>query len=133
MEEDVLSRILVLKAASLPELQKKYSILYDGKKAPSNNKTYLWQRIAYRMQELEYDSLPDEAQNKTKELAQEYDPINNKALRPDTAIKHRALRDRRLPVPDTIITKIIKVQKSESKHLIKVLNITVGFIGRLPL
>ena len=126
-KESILARILALKTASLSELQKEYSALYDGKKAPSNNKTYLWQRIAYRIQEIEYggstrspesnDSslahhyrgLSKEARNKAKELAQEYDPINNKTLRPDNSAKKRCVsRDRRLPLPGTIITKNYK-------------------------
>ncbi len=103
MKEDILVRILALKTASLSELQKEYEAVFDGKKATSNNKTYLWQRIAYRIQELEYDGLPEEARDKVKELAKEYDPINNKALRPNNIInngvdKQRILRDRRLPV-----------------------------------
>ena len=109
MKEDILARILALKTASLTELQKEYSALYSSQKASSNNKTYLWQRIAYRIQELEYGGLPKEAQNKAKELAREYDPINNKVLRPDNgAAKHYVSRDRRLPLPGTIITKNYK-------------------------
>jgi len=108
VDNSMLERILALKEAPLPELQNKYSEVFDGKKAPSNNKTYLWQRIAYRMQELEYGSLPDEAQNKVKELAKEYDPINNKALRPDATTKHHLSRDKRLPIPGTLITKDYK-------------------------
>ncbi len=108
MENSILSRILALKTAPLPELQKEYAALFDGKKVPSNNKTLLWQRIAYRIQELEYGTLPEEAKNKAKELAQKYDPINNKALRPNNTMKQSASRDRRLPVPGTIITKNYK-------------------------
>ena len=109
MKEDILARILALKTASLTELQKEYSALYGDKKAPSSNKTCLWQRIAYRIQELAYGSLPEEARNKAKELAQEYDPINNKALRPDNGAEKRCVsRDRRLPLPGTIITKNYK-------------------------
>ena len=113
MDNSMLERILALKETPLPELQKKYSEVFDGKKVPSNNKTLLWQRIAYRMQELAYGGLPEEARNKAKELAKEYDPINNKALRPNNIIdngadKCRILRDRRLPVPGTIITKDYK-------------------------
>lgn len=37
----------------LGELGKKYEEVFDGKKAPSNNKVYLWRKIAYRLQELE--------------------------------------------------------------------------------
>ena len=106
MKEDILARILALKTAVLPALQKEYEAVFNGKKAPSNNKTYLWQRITYRIQELEYGGLPEEAQNKAKELAREYDPINNKALRPDNSTNKSCVsRDRRLPIPGTIITK----------------------------
>ncbi len=60
MKEDILARILALKTASLSELQKEYSAVYGDKKALPNNKTYLWQRIAYRIQELAYGSLQEE-------------------------------------------------------------------------
>jgi ABC-type cobalt transport system substrate-binding protein len=119
MKENILSRILALKTASLPELQKEYGTLYDGKKAPSTNKTYLWQKIAYRIQELEYGGLPEEAQNKAKELTQEYDPINNKALRPNCTMKQSMLRDKRLPVPGTLITKNYKGANIQVKVLEK--------------
>lgn len=108
MKDTILAEILALKEMPVIELQARYSELFDGKRASSNNKTYLWQRIAYRIQELEYGSLPEEAQNKAKELTQEYDPINNKALRPDAATKHHLSRDKRLPIPGTLITKDYK-------------------------
>ena len=108
MKDTILAEILALKEMPVAELQARYSELFDGKKAPSNNKTHLWQRIAYRIQELEYGGLPEEAQNKAKELAQEYDPINNKALRPDAGTKHHISRDKRLPIPGTLITKNYK-------------------------
>ncbi len=112
MKETILEQILALKEMPVPELQARYSELFDGKKAPSSNKTYLWQRITYRIQELEYGSLPEEARTKAKELAQEYDPINNKALRPNGinngTDKTCISRDRRLPMPGTVITKEYK-------------------------
>lgn len=106
MKELLLEQIMALKNESLPGLQKKHSEVFGGKKPPSNNKTFLWQKIAYRIQELAYGSLPEEAQNKVKELVQEYDPINNKTLRP-SALKGLS-RDQRLPIPGTVITKEYK-------------------------
>jgi hypothetical protein len=119
MKEDILSRILALKTASLPELQKEYGALYDGKKVPSNSKTYLWQKIAYRIQELEYGSLSEGARDKAKKLSQEYDPINNKTLRPDTVKRQCLLRDQRLPIPGTVIAKEYKGITVEVKVLEK--------------
>ena len=102
-----------LKNTSLEELKKKYSELFKGKSAPSNNKTYLWKKIAYKLQELEYGGLPTETQGKIQELIQKYDPVNNKAMRPEDASqdqpkKPNLRRDKRLPIPGTVITKIYK-------------------------
>ncbi len=118
-KESILSKILALKVA-LPELQKEYEAVFDGKKAPSNNKTYLWQRIAYRIQELAYGSLSEEARNKASELAREYDPINNKILRPNNvAPRCCASRDKRLSIPGTVITKNYKGAEIRVKILDK--------------
>ena len=122
MQESLLNQIMQLKNAPLEELKKKYAELFDGKPAPSNNKTYLWKKIAYRLQELEYGGLSAEAQGKIQELIQKYDPINNKAVRPETAPENQPkkpgiVRDRRLPIPGTVIIKEYKGIKLEVKAL----------------
>ena len=108
MDNAILEKILAMKDASLEELQAKYAELFDGKKPASANKAYLWQRIAYRIQEVEYGSIPDEALDKLKELTQVYDPINNQALRSYTVDRRRPSRDRRLPIPGSVINKKYK-------------------------
>ena len=85
MKEAMLEQIMTLKNASISELQKKHSELFNGKKVPSNNKVYLWRKIAYRIQELEYGSVSAKTQDKIQELITKYDPVNNKSLRPDNA------------------------------------------------
>jgi hypothetical protein len=127
MNNTILEQILALKEAFLADLQKKYSEVFDGKKAPSNNKTYLWQRIAYRIQELEYGSLPEEAKDKVKQIAEEYDPINNKVLRPDASKRRKPWRDGRLPVPGTIINKNYKGRDIT----VKVLDIGFEYDGKV--
>ena len=119
MTDNILAEILALKDMTVLELQTKYLELFDGRKATSNNKTYLWQRIAYRIQELAYGSLPETVYNKVKELVNEFDPINNKTLRPDIANKQLITRDRRLPIPGTIITKNYKGNEIRVKVLEK--------------
>ena len=113
MEESIVSQIMALKEMPVADLQEKYEEVFEGKKATSNNKTYLWRRIAYRIQELRSGGISLDAQNKIGELIKEYDPINNKALRPNTSIEDNAnkklkIRDGRLPIPGTIITKNYK-------------------------
>jgi len=113
MQENLLTKIMSLKDASLEKLKKKYSELFKDKPAPSNNKTYLWKKIAYKLQELEYGGLSTETQSKIQELIQKYDPVNNKAIRPekttqDQPKKPNLRRDKRLPIPGTVITKEYK-------------------------
>ena len=124
MKDTILAQIMGLKGLSTEELLKKYEELFDGKKAPSNNKAYLWRKLAYRIQELECGGLSEEAQNRVNELIEEYDPVNNKALRPNNAFqdiqsdgKLIHSRDRRLPIPGTVITKAYKGNTIQVKVL----------------
>ena len=119
MIKSILSQIMALKNSPISELRQTYSELFAGKKASSDNRTYLWQKIAYRIQELEYGGLPQEARDKVKEMAMEYDPINNKALRPNATKIQCLSRDQRLPVPGTVITKEYKGIAVEVKILEK--------------
>ena len=72
------------------------------------------------MQEIAYGGIDDESRQRIQDLIKEYDPINNKRIRPeDTREIKRSLfkRDRRLPIPGTIITKQYKGAKLEIKVL----------------
>ena len=113
MAETKLSQIMELKEKSLGELKTKYEELFPGQKAPSNNKIFMWRKIAYRLQELEYGGISAETKSKIQQLIQQYDPINNKALRPDNIPENQPKksginRDKRLPIPGTVITKEYK-------------------------
>lgn len=119
------AKIAVLKDKSIAELQVECTRLFDGQKVPSDNKVHLIRKIAYRMQELEYGGLSEETKAKIAELITKYDPINNKALRPQVvsggknvvAIPH--LRDKRLPIPGTLLQKRYKGQEYHVKVLEK--------------
>ncbi|MFA5337653.1 MAG: DUF2924 domain-containing protein [Candidatus Omnitrophota bacterium] len=122
MPKTNLSQIMELKEKSLAELRAKYEELFPGQKAPSNNKVFLWRKIAYRLQELEYGGISAETQSKIQQLIQQYDPINNKTLRPDNIPenhpkKSSLRRDKRLPIPGTVITKEYKGTKLQVKIL----------------
>ncbi|MBP7055712.1 MAG: DUF2924 domain-containing protein [Candidatus Omnitrophica bacterium] len=115
IDTKVLSEILALKNAPLAELQAKYAELYGGKNAPNINRIELWKKIAYKLQEREYGALSAEADTARDSLINEYDPINQRALRSETA---RA-RDKRLPIPGTVITKTYKGKQLQVKVLEK--------------
>jgi len=121
MRDSLLSEIMALKALSAKELKEKYEALFNGERPASTYKVYLWRQIAYRMQEMAYGGLSEEAQGKIKELVQEYDPINNKTLRPEKSPqeKKRSTRDRRLPIPGTFLVKEYKGKAIQVKVLEK--------------
>lgn len=109
-----------LKQNNLAEIQSKYKELFNQDPS-SNNKVYLWRKIAYRNQELEFGGISAEAKNKLDELIQRYEPINNTLLRPENentmGKKTSRTNDRRLPIPGSIITKKYNGQKIMVKVL----------------
>jgi hypothetical protein len=112
--------IMELKKAPAEELQKRYKELY-GEDASGTHKTYLWRKIAYKLQEQKHGSLSAKTNGKLKALIEEFDPINNKALRPDKPIvsQEAPTKDKRLPIPGTVITKEYKGANYQVKVLEK--------------
>lgn len=104
-----MNEIMALKNAPTEELQKRYKELY-GEEATGTHKIYLWRKIAYKLQEQEHGSLSTKAKGKLKALIEEFDPINNKALRPDKPMvsQQTSVKDKRLPIPETMVTKEYK-------------------------
>ena len=120
MEETKLAEIIELKEKSLEELKAKYVDLF-GQEPTSNNKIFLWRKIAYRIQELEHGGLSVETQTRITDLIERYDPVNNKTLRPEGEAPRKDFTsyDRRLPVPGTVITKEYKGKSLAVKVLVK--------------
>ena len=112
--------IMALKNASAEELIKRYKELYD-KDATGTHKTYLWRKIAYKLQEQKHGGLSAKAKGKLKAFIEEFDPINNKALRPDKPMVNQqaSVKDKRLPIPGTMITKEYKSTNYQVKVLEK--------------
>lgn len=129
MQETLSSQIEALKKAPLNELQKRYKELFKGGDIAIHKRTYLQRKIAYKLQEIERGGLSVKAKQRLEELIQEYDPINNKALRPDKpAVKGSAeAQDRRLPIPGAVITKKYK----GSSHQVKVLEKGFEYNGKI--
>ncbi len=111
MEDSVLSQILALKEMKIDELLVKYNEVFEGEKPSVNNAEYLRKKIAYKVQELAHGELADTAKTRLEQLINVYDPINNRLLRKvknPNGSKVQVNRDRRLPIPGSIITKIYK-------------------------
>ena len=123
-----MNEIMALKNAPLEELLRRYKELY-GEDAAGTHRLYLWRKVAYRLQEREHDSLSAKAKGRLKALIEEYDPINNKVLRPDkpASCLPVIVKDKRLPIPGTVITKEYK----DTKYQIKVLEKSFEYNGRI--
>lgn len=119
VKEKLQSEIEKLENATFEQIQEKYLELFKAKEMPCNNKSYLLKRIIYKLQELEYGGLSKEAKDKIEELTKEFDPINNIALRPSIPKERVLLRDRRLPIPGTVIIKEYKGNNFQVKVLEK--------------
>ena len=115
-----ITQIETLKEMPLKELRDIYFQHFPDKKAVSSNRTYLWRRIAYKMQELEQGGLSPSTLQKLRSLMTDYDPVNNTALKPQTAHSSGCpRRDRRLPLSVTLITKQYKGTTIQVKTLEK--------------
>ena len=111
MSEGISGQINNLKQMSQAELIAKYSELFPVKKAHSKNPEYLRKKIAYNIQEKVLGGLSETAKTKLDQFIQVYDPINNKILRKINGpeeLKGKKTRDKRLPIPGTVITKLYK-------------------------
>ena len=122
MKERISEQIVALKDASVEELQAKHKELFGGKQAPSDNKVYLIRRITYKLQELEYGGLSEKVQNRLDALITLHDPVNNKAMRPEMSLETDARkksvgRDRRLPIPGSVIIREYRGKNIEAKVL----------------
>ncbi len=122
-DNSLITEIMALKKASLEEIKAKYAEVFSQDTPASNNKIFLWRKIAYRLQENQYGGLPEATQGRIAELIDRYDPVNNKSLRPvtepETGKRNASARDRRLPIPGAIMKKEYKGRLYEVKVLEK--------------
>jgi len=102
--------IAALTRMSLAELRAKYGDLFGGRPSRSGHRRFLIRRIAWRIQELAYGGLSEEAGRRLEELAAETDPLRRYALRKKEGpgpggSRARRRVDRRLPRPGTVLTR----------------------------
>ena len=124
MQDAVLNKVLSLQSLSLTELRQQHSQLFPDEKSAPANKAYLQRRLAYRLQEFAFGGLSRKAEERLQQLVQQHDPINRKPSEPapasqEGAPKPRPLRDRRLPIPGTILTKTYKGTQCQVRVLAK--------------
>ncbi len=107
------ARVARLQEMSVSELREEWRKLYD-EEPRSRHRVWLWKRLAWRIQELEYGGLSDRAKRRLEELM----PTAELALRtPRDFMKgvepglSRAVRDTRIPPPGTVLLRSYKGQR----------------------
>ena len=80
MSESVLAQLAALKSAPVGELKRKWRDLFD-REPPPYNRRFLESRLAYRIQELAYGGLSEEALERLDAIADELEGKATKARR----------------------------------------------------
>ena len=119
----VLSEIVALERLSLTQLQQKYTELFPGEPPGAANTIFLRRRLAYRLQEAACGGLSAPARSRLEELMQQPDLLHRRETSPAPPASDqspaRPLRDRRLPIPGTVLTKVYKGVPFQVKVLAK--------------
>jgi len=108
----IMSEIQALQRMSVAQLRVEWERLY-GEPTRSRNRTYLWRRLAWRVQELQMGGLRDETRQRMFDLAPAtfvrsqipagFQPRSNGASASSGAVVTR--RDPRLPSPGSTIVR----------------------------
>jgi hypothetical protein len=108
----IAAQIKALQRMSLPELQARWLEVF-GKEPTQRNRSYLWKRLAMKLQEDFYGALPAEDRARIEEYRRQFEssppetwfPRSGKAKK---AAPSKPFRDPRLPSPGTILTRRYK-------------------------
>ena len=108
MPPTIATRIKALQQMSFAELRKEYRKVY-GEETSAVHKGFLLKKVAWKIQELEFGGIPDEVRDKALEIVEELDLPGRipsaKLMEKRTVIAQSPFKDKRLPMPGTIITR----------------------------
>jgi hypothetical protein len=113
MQSNVIGQIQALRRMTVAELRVKWRELFD-EDSRSNNRDFLWRRLAWRVQELTYGGLSERAKARLEELSNQVDvrflPPRGWKQTIESALasppaRREPVRDTRLPKPGTILSR----------------------------
>src|SRR5713101_6136917 len=114
-QASVTAQIADLQRMTVRELQEQWKNLYAGEETRSCNKQYLFRRLCWRIQELQFGGLSERAKTRISELNRDDDlrflpprgwnPSTIAAPAPTSSRCGHAVRDPRLPSPGSVITR----------------------------
>jgi len=115
MPTSVTAQIAELQRMTVAQLREKWKQLYGGEETRSCNRVYLWRRLAWRVQELEYGGLSQRAKARIAELnatddlrflpPRKWNPEAFIAQGAASGQERRPIRDPRLPSPGSTIAR----------------------------
>jgi Protein of unknown function (DUF2924) len=112
MSISIASEIQALQRMTVAQLRVRWSELY-GEETRSRNRTFLWRRLAWRVQELEYGGLSDAAKARIAEFNQDNPYVRRQVPRGFAAsleAKTAPRRDPRLPSAGSTLVRRYKGQ-----------------------
>ncbi len=122
MGSTIVEQIQELRQMTVNQLRGKYEEVF-GETTSARNKDYLWKKIAWRIQELEYGGLSERAKKRAREIANEHDirvrpprGTFNEFNQPNMS---KVQKNNRLPAVGTILTKEYKGKTIEVEVLKK--------------
>ena len=106
-DQDIIRTIAEMKKMTVTQLKEKYREVF-GEDATVLNKTYLWKKIAYRLQEIKHGGLSPEAKARLEELGKEapeklFGKRKKKGLAATTS--DALSRDPRIPPVGTVLKR----------------------------
>jgi hypothetical protein len=118
MKLNIAKEVKNLKQMSIAELVEKYCEVFSEEPRSHHNKAFLWKRIAWRMQAMEYGDLSEKAKLKAQEIANDADlriRAPKETFKGAADVSERTTVtafspsvDRRLPMPGTVLTRKYK-------------------------
>ena len=110
-KESIPAQIARLQKMSVAELREEWKRLYDGEEPRVSNRVWLWKRLAWRLQELEYGGLSDAALKRLEELMPTAElALRNHPGKQRTPALVKPVRDKRIPPPGTVLLRKYKDQ-----------------------
>ena len=106
-DHSIIRAIAEMKEMTVAQLKKKYWEVF-GEEATVSNKTYLWKKIAYRLQEIKHGGLSPEAMARLEELGKEAPErlFGKRKRKEQAAVASNTLyRDPRVPPVGTVIKR----------------------------
>ena len=132
MSESLAAQIKGLQGMTLAELRQKWKKVF-GEETKQRHRTYLWKRLAWKIQEQHYGGLSPEAKARIEELQQEFENspphtwLSGRQQPRGGQSRQPGIRDPRLPMPGTVLTRRYKGQEIA----VRVLDQGFEFHGRV--